>query len=1081
MSGIFSKTTITSRADKISDFQINSATYGATVPQVLGTTRISGNIIDYTDFTAYEHRHTQRSGKGGGVKSVSIDYTYSVAVAIALCAGPIQGIGKVWRNKEVLNYPNEGLGLSLFDGSNGQEPWSYMKGKHPERALPYSGLAYLAGVVDLGNSGSLPVYNFEVKNPIAGSGDGVDVNPADLLLHILADHNDGVGFNEYSIDLDALDNFRRYCAAADLLFSTPPDDTSRGNVQSIIETICTLTNTYGFWSQNKLKLVPLADGDVGSWKANKDVQYDLTADDFIPQTDGTLVRFERKDNSEAYNQATVEFINRANGYEKETVSFEITSDIAKRGLRAASTLSAPWVYTKARAQLIAQQQALRNLYSRNAYTFKTAWAHCRLEPGDLVTLTDRCLGIDKKVVVIKTVTEAADGGLEFTAIAKPPGIYSPARYETHETTSEGIDYNAAPGDAHQPLIFQPPADVTTSGSEVWLVTSGGQYWGGATVWVSDDNEKYVAAGKITSGCTYGRLDVRSHVPSTGDGVCVVNLISGRLYPGTVQDAERGNTLGWINGECIAHAGAELVGKDLYSLTGLHRGMYGTPETSHSPTEYYVRLDDSVFKHTINARDVGKKIYVKLTSYNIFGLQEQALDEVTAHEYTISSAYVPAVSQLAAVTRYRQLADARTGYDVIISWTPPEISSYTGADVYARVKPAGETAFSAWDFVMRGDRQATINQARIGDEWQIKVVAVDAYNNRAAIATETTVHVVGKNVVPNTPQNFSISFGNEAVARWDDDFTSDVAFYELRFDEFAGTANSNLLLKTTSTSATIPLTERTGTVYLFACNAIGKYSAAAACEYNVPAPAAPTIKITNTLQGFSASIQNKPENVSGTRVHITGGGINETLETTGTFVSYVGAAGVYTVQAACFDSFGDGTLSPPQEVIVKAKIDKNDIENLTIAEKDLDTTLAERMRDVQTTKESVSSIVAKLSGNPQESGYSAITQIYNGLQLKVNQGDVVSAINVAPGGVKIDGRLLHITGNTIIDGNVIANHMLQAGAITADKLAVDSLSAISAKIGKLRTKDTGARTEISDNLIEVFDEGEKTRVRIGIFE
>ena len=222
-------------------------------------------------------------------------------------------------------------------------------------------------------------------------------------------------------------------------------------------------------------------------------------------------------------------------------------------------------------------------------------------------------------------------------------------------------------------------------------------------------------------------------------------------------------------------------------------------------------------------------------------------------------------------------------------------------------------------------------------------------------------------------------------------------------------------------------------------------------------------------------------MSGTRVHITGGGINETLETTGTFVSYVGAAGVYTVQAACFDSFGDGTLSPVQEVIVKAKIDKNDIENLSIAEKDLDAALAERMQDVQTTKESVSSIVAKLSGNPQESGYSAITQIYNGLQLKVNQGDVVSAINVAPGGVKIDGRLLHITGNTIIDGNVIANHMLQAGAITADKMAVGSLSAISATIGKLRTKETGARTEISDNLIEVFDADNKARVRIGVFD
>ena len=126
------------------------------------------------------------------------------------------------------------------------------------------------------------------------------------------------------------------------------------------------------------------------------------------------------------------------------------------------------------------------------------------------------------------------------------------------------------------------------------------------------------------------------------------------------------------------------------------------------------------------------------------------------------------------------------------------------------------------------------------------------------------------------------------------------------------------------------------------------------------------------------------------------------------------------------------------------------------------------------------IVARLSGNPQNSGYSAITQLYNGLQLKVNQGNVVSAINVSPWGVRIDGRLLHITGNTQFDGSIIANHMIQAGAVTADKLAVGSLSAVCAAIGKLRTKTAGARTEISDNLIEVFDDNNLARVRIGVF-
>ena len=361
-------------------------------------------------------------------------------------------------------------------------------------------------------------------------------------------------------------------------------------------------------------------------------------------------------------------------------------------------------------------------------------------------------------------------------------------------------------------------------------------------------------------------------------------------------------------------------------------------------------------------------------------------------------------------------------------------------------------------------------------------------NRSGVVSAETADVsitatvaAGSVAVPDAPHSGEVRLqGGTVTAVWEAVTNTYIDYYEVRTNSNTGQL-AGLLAKTADIRSTVSLTARSGAVLVYGHNPKKGYGEPLSIHYDFPASAAPTIKITNTLQGFSVSIQNKPENVSGTRVHISGGGINETLETTGTFVSYVGAAGVYTVQAACFDSFGDGTLSPVQEVIVKAKIDKNDIENLTIAEKDLDAALAERMQDVQTTKESVSSIVAKLSGNPQESGYSAITQIYNGLQLKVNQGDVVSAINVAPGGVKIDGRLLHITGNTIIDGNVIANHMLQAGAITADKLAVDSLSAISAKIGKLRTKDTGARTEISDNLIEVFDEGEKTRVRIGIFE
>ena len=69
-----------------------------------------------------------------------------------------------------------------------------------------------------------------------------------------------------------------------------------------------------------------------------------------------------------------------------------------------------------------------------------------------------------------------------------------------------------------------------------------------------------------------------------------------------------------------------------------------------------------------------------------------------------------------------------------------------------------------------------------------------------------------------------------------------------------------------------------------------------------------------------------------------------------------------------------------------------------------------------------------------------------------------------------------TGTTKIDGGNI-----QADTVTAAQIAVNELSAISATIGVLRTATTGARTEIADNLITVYDDQNRARVTIGVFD
>ena len=397
--GLFKRTNIVTRADKISEFTVNTAEYGSAVPEVIGTTRISGNVIYYDDFTAHEHKETTKSGKGGGTRQTNITYTYTVAVILGLCEGAISGIGKVWRGKEIYDYPNDKIELTAFMGTQNQQPWAYVVGKHPDKAMPYAGLAYMAGVVDMGNSASLPQFNFEVKGKLLSTGDGVDVNPADYIRYVL----DKVGLS--NVPIDGLSNYRSFCANADLLISSPPDSNPK-QAQAIINDICKLTNAYFFWSNDRFRIVPVETRPVGEWTPDTTIRYNLTADDFLPQSNGAMVTYSRKDSSEVYNSFPVEFINRENAYEKETINYQLSQDILDHGVRQASTTSAHYFYTKERAVKVAEMLAHKERLERNTYTFKLDWAFCRLEPADIVTITDPNIGVQNLTVRISSVNEA---------------------------------------------------------------------------------------------------------------------------------------------------------------------------------------------------------------------------------------------------------------------------------------------------------------------------------------------------------------------------------------------------------------------------------------------------------------------------------------------------------------------------------------------------------------------------------------------------------------------------------------------------------------------------------------------------
>ena len=1048
--GFFRSRNTVTRADKISSFTVNTAEYGAPVMEILGTTRVSGNVIYYDDFTAHAHSETQKTGKGGGSKHTNITYTYTVAVIIGLCEGPISGIGRVWKTKDLYNYPDDRLSLTLHNGAANQQPWSYVVGAHPDKALPYSGLAYMAGVIDLGDSGSMPSYNFEVFGKMLETGDGTDVNPMDYILYVLSKVGQG------NASFSGADHFRSYCANADLLISTPADATGTQEAQKIVNEIAEICGAYIFNSNNTYKIVPLENRPVGGWEPDNTIRYDLTEDDFIPEN-GTCVQWSRKDSSEQYNRWTVEYLSRANGYEKESVSYEDAADIAERGVKQAPTIQAGYIYTKARAVKIAEAAARRSMIGKNRYTVKLDWPFCRLEPGDKVRITDEASGISNQVVIIENVKEDEKGLPVITALSWFDGEYGPAQYDVHEVDRPFVNFNAPAADTAAPVIFQPPADLTTNGLEVWIAAKGaGENWGGCMVYISDDNEYYRTLGQISVNARIGPLAAGISAAATSLEVA----INGTMLSGSAQDAQRANTLLWIGGECLSYQTATLLGNGNYKLDGLIRGQYNTTPAAHGSGSIVVRCDEALLRAPFAKEDIGKKVWLKFCSLNIFGAGEQSLADVQASEYTLQPYFVPPVRQLTVRNRYRQLKDGVTRYDIVAEWDPPDLQSFYEARVwyktntaqtkylnFAQGVKANELGFSGeWIYGGSGKMSAVIPQAVVGDTYRIAVTTVDIWGVETSpdASPQTDILVALRTETPNTPDGFTISFGSDAVASWKEVVNSDIAWYEVRKDQAPGEENVNLLARVTGLKAVLPITERAGVLYLYAYSAAGKYSAPAQLEYSKTAPPKPAAPyLTGKLGGFALEAGAIPYGCNGMNIYIDGTD-TVVVHTVNNVYTHACDAGIYDVSVAYTDIFGEGEHSPETRITIKATVDAALLEAQAVTKEKLSLALQGNIDDAI---QSVQDLLT-INGN--------INTINGSIAaVEAAAAGIVTELNKAPGSCGYTSISTLKTTTDTISSTVATNKTTQDGInTTLGTQITQTNSSIAAVVANLNQGPSG---------------------------
>jgi len=667
--------TISTSEQRILSLQVQQSSQGLTLPVVYGRARVAGNLVWYGDFTTYEHKTTTRQGGkgGGGVKQEDVKYTYEAAVMMALCEGEIKGVTRIWRDKEKFSSPAS-LRLTLYKGGEEQPVWPHLQqAKHAAQAISYSGTAYLCSPnYELTKSAQIYSHNFEVDGKLGYSSSIVDANPRDIIRDLLTNQKYGCGFPVEN--LGDTDVYGTYCRAAGIFLS--PVYSEQQEAQRNIAELLEQTNSAAVFSQGRLKIVPYGDsglsGNGATYIPNLTPLYDLSDDDFIVSGAEDPVRVERKTNADAYNQVQIEYLDRANDYNIAVAEAKDQANIEQYGIRPKDAVKMHGICDAKVARQVAQLLLQRALYVRNEYEFKLGWKYCLLEPMDLVTLTDEGLGLDKTPVRITEIEEDEDGVLNVKAEDFPFGTASATEYPTQPSLGYSADYNVSPGNAHAPVMFEAPLQLTGGEPEIWLATAGGDMWGGAEVWVSTNGDSYTRVGAVSGKARYGSLTAALPAGAVFDraNTLGVEIGAGQLTGGTEQDSRDLLTLCYADGEFLAYETAELKGVGRYVLGNLTRGAYGSNIDRHEAGRPFVRVDESLFKYPVPRDWIGRTVWVKLVSHNVFGSGAQDLAEVPAYSYRIIGA------PLGQVANLRLTSSWAYGREAVLAW-----DKLDGADTY----------------------------------------------------------------------------------------------------------------------------------------------------------------------------------------------------------------------------------------------------------------------------------------------------------------------------------------------------------------------------------------------------------------
>jgi hypothetical protein len=605
---------------RTNDLRVTVASFGTSISQCWGLTRVPGILIWGTDLV--EHENDDTSGGGGlsgGPTVVQRQFTYTVSFAMALCKGnrvTTNSVKKIFADDLVVYDSSQSPSLNtvtprFYVGSETQTADPLIISSASNTDIPagadnpaFRGLCYMVIqdmlLTDYGNS----IPNFSVEL------DTGTVYMSDVLTDILSQVN-----IDPTTQLDV--SLVTGIAVTGLIIA------SRIDTKSAMQPILDAYSVDIVDLDGKIKAIPRGGSPVAT----------LTFDDLGAQTlgSGNAPSTQRVIKTRLEDFTLPKRIDV--GYFSPTIDMQqATQGAVRQSARIDNYVSVSYPLTLQDTE--ARQLAERLLYlkwvERMTYQAQVMPRWSKLSVCDVVMLQTDTTGTLQRVR-IASVENAPRGEIKMQFVEDDDGIIT--------QTSVGT----APTGGVVTTTPVPTSFFAWSGKELrdtdgvtagfYVAATGGTGWQGCTVFMSTDGgSTYTPVETVGARSVFGTVSNALGDTFTPDGKgfdfstntlsVIVNgtlastdedaVLNGQGNYGLLTQADQ-SVSNSSNYEILGFAGVTFVSTNHYTLADMLRSQRGTVGTGHTNTDVFVNLSSALQRIAVASSLVGHTVLVKCVS------------------------------------------------------------------------------------------------------------------------------------------------------------------------------------------------------------------------------------------------------------------------------------------------------------------------------------------------------------------------------------------------------------------------------------------------------------------------------------